>query len=66
MSYEITERCISCGVCADNCPADAIDQIETKYVIIQEKCKECGTCMDVCYINAIIEKTESEPEQGHG
>jgi ferredoxin len=53
--YEITEECVACGTCAEECPSDAISEGDI-YVIDQDKCTECGTCFEVCPVEAIIEK----------
>ena len=54
MPYLITDICIGCGVCADNCAADAIRQEDIKYVIDWEVCTECGKCRDSCTKKAVI------------
>ncbi len=56
MAYEITDECVACGTCAEECPSEAISEGEDKYVIDQDKCTECGTCVEVCPTGAIIEK----------
>jgi len=56
MAYKITDECVSCGTCADECPSEAIQEGDDKYVIDQEKCTECGTCADVCPTEAIVEE----------
>ena len=33
MAHVITDECISCGVCVDECPVEAITEGEDKYVI---------------------------------
>lgn len=33
MAYQISDDCISCGVCASNCPVSAISEGDGKYVI---------------------------------
>ena len=33
MAHKITDACVSCGSCAENCPVEAISQGETQYVI---------------------------------
>ncbi len=33
MAYKITSACVSCGSCADACPAGAISQGDDQYVI---------------------------------
>ncbi len=54
--YEITDECVSCGTCAEECPSEAISEGEDIYVIDQDKCTECGTCVEVCPTGAIVEK----------
>lgn len=55
MSYEINDECVACGTCVEECPADAIEEGEEKYVIKQDECTECGTCMEVCPVDAVVE-----------
>ena len=61
MAYVITDNCVSCGTCAANCPAEAIDMGDDKYVIDQDKCVSCGTCKENCPADAIVEGRESGP-----
>lgn len=55
MPRKITDDCVSCGVCADECPDDAISEGEEIYVIDQEKCTDCAQCEDSCPNEAIVE-----------
>ncbi len=56
MPYRITEECVACGTCAEECPSGAIEEGDDTYVINREICTECGTCIDVCPTEAIIEE----------
>ncbi|MEG1633666.1 MAG: 4Fe-4S binding protein [Oscillospiraceae bacterium] len=56
MAFVINEDCVSCGTCAANCPAEAIEMGDDRYVIDQDKCVSCGTCKENCPADAIIEK----------
>ena len=55
MAYKITEDCVSCGTCADECPVEAISEGYDKYAIDAEKCTDCGSCAEVCPTEAIVE-----------
>jgi ferredoxin len=55
MAFFIGEDCVSCGTCAANCPVEAIDMGEDRYVIDQDKCIQCGTCKENCPVDAITE-----------
>jgi NADH:ubiquinone oxidoreductase subunit F (NADH-binding)/NADH:ubiquinone oxidoreductase subunit E len=49
IAYTIDETCIGCTVCAQKCPAGAIDVAPyQRHMIDQTKCVKCGTCMQVC------------------
>ncbi len=55
MAYTITDACISCGVCEDTCPVDAISEGDDKYEIAADDCIDCGQCADACPVDAIEE-----------
>lgn len=56
MRYVIqADLCKSCGICAKNCPVNAISgEKKVPYVIDQEKCIKCGVCMEKCPFKAIF------------
>jgi NADH:ubiquinone oxidoreductase subunit F (NADH-binding)/Pyruvate/2-oxoacid:ferredoxin oxidoreductase delta subunit len=54
IQYEITDQCIGCTLCAQNCPADAIEAVPYEvHEIDQEKCTRCGLCQTVCPVDAV-------------
>ena len=53
MPHRITDECVACGSCTDECPVEAITEGEEIYVIDAEKCTDCGNCAEVCPSDAI-------------
>lgn len=54
MAYKITDKCIACGTCIDECPVGAISEGDI-YVIDADSCVGCGTCAGACPNDAIVE-----------
>lgn len=52
MAYVISDDCIACGTCIDECPSEAISEGD-KYSINPDLCVDCGTCAGVCPSEAI-------------
>jgi len=54
ITYEITEDCVGCTQCAQECPVDAISgENGSQHEIDQEICTTCGTCHEVCPVDAV-------------
>ncbi|MBS3817148.1 MAG: NADH-quinone oxidoreductase subunit NuoF [Candidatus Thermoplasmatota archaeon] len=54
IEYSITDDCIGCGQCAQECPEDAITgESQEKHEIDQEVCIKCGACQEVCPVDAV-------------
>ena len=54
ITYLVTDDCIGCTLCAQHCPADAIEMKPyEKHEIDAEKCIRCGTCKNICPADAI-------------
>lgn len=52
MAYKISEDCISCGACQNECPQKCILDGDGKYEIDAARCIECGACADCCPVGA--------------
>ena len=71
MAYKITDECINCGACEEECKNEAISEGEEIYVIDPDKCTECvgnfesPKCAEVCPVDAAVpdsDQVESREE----
>ena len=53
MAYKITDKCVACGLCKDDCPVEAISE-GTPYVVNADTCIDCGACAGSCPNEAIV------------
>ncbi len=53
MAYKISDACINCGVCIEECPVDAISAGASQHEIDAAACIDCGACAGACPTEAI-------------
>ena len=53
--FFITDGCIGCGTCAENCPQKCIEEC-MPYVIGQRNCLHCGLCAENCPAACIVRR----------
>jgi ferredoxin len=61
MALTITDECIACGACEDECPNGAISEGDDIFVIDPNKCDECDgadptSCQEVCPVDAPVKE----------
>lgn len=55
-------QCSACGICIEQCPANAISWVDNKAAIDMQMCIRCGTCHDACPREAVRHDSEKIPE----
>lgn len=48
----LPERCSGCGVCIENCPAQALSRGERGVAVDSDLCRHCGRCIALCPMEA--------------
>jgi ferredoxin len=68
MATMITDDCVSCGACEDECPNDAIRLGDEIFVIDPDRCSECvglhatQKCAEACPVECCV----PDPERREG
>ena len=63
MPWVKKEDCVGCGICVNECPADAITIQDEKAEIDMQLCIRCGKCHDVCSQDAVRHDSEKIPQE---
>lgn len=50
--YDISQNCIGCGICLENCPQRCITSGKP-FQIQQKHCLHCGNCYEKCPVGAV-------------
>jgi ferredoxin len=52
--------CDQCGVCADNCPEDAIQPVNGVFLVNPDTCSGCMICVEVCPHDVMFDQPDSD------
>jgi ferredoxin len=64
MPWVNEDLCSGCGICVEECPVDAIKQVDGGSAeICEAECVRCGRCHDVCPEEAVRHDGEKIPEE---
>jgi ferredoxin len=58
LNMEVSDECIGCGDCVEQCIFQGIEMKDDK-AVITERCRICGRCVDICPTEAIEITVES-------
>lgn len=53
MAHKISDQCVKCGACAEQCPTGCIKEGEATYEVNADECIDCGACESACPTGAI-------------
>ena len=67
MPHVVTDTCITCGACAENCPVEAIHTSDTasQYCIDPSVCIDCGACKATCPTDSIFPDDDVPADREH-
>ena len=54
MAHKITDACVSCGTCAENCPVEGHYPGRHPVRDHPDTCVDCGACAANCPVDAIV------------
>jgi ferredoxin len=66
MALFITDECINCDLCADECPNEAITMGSEIFEINPDRCTECvghydaPSCVGVCPVECIVTNPDKQ------
>jgi ferredoxin/flavodoxin len=59
-NYNVSDRCIKCGICKKVCPVNNIDFDENSKPYFKHNCEQCVACIQFCPAKAINYKDKTQ------